>query len=303
MQKILFFILFLPSIIFAQEIQILSQKDKKAVPFANITYLADDSVVGGTYANEEGKTILTLAERVNFIAVSSIGYQTLKIAKKDINSQMYLVENIAELAEIRLNPQKLTTKYLGNPVKNTHHFLHFHAGSEQIILVENTFKEEKFIKSFSFFLKDWDNLTNVFKVVFYTNVNGSPAKVYGDNVKDNIFVVKKNKKITLDIQKMNVLLPKEGLFVGLEYVGFIEHDTKNINTTNSFYTLDKKKKPTGISIALATIKSEKAPFVYTRLKFFEKMKDWIDYNQVGLKSPSLVPNEYHVPAFGIEVYE
>ncbi|TAE19826.1 MAG: hypothetical protein EAZ95_01055 [Bacteroidetes bacterium] len=305
MKNLLLFILFLPATILAQDIQILSQKDKKAVPFANIVYLANDSIIGGTYSNEEGKARLQLAERVNFIAVSSIGYQTLKIAKKDINSQIYLVENIAELAEITLNPQKLTTKYLGNPIKNTHHFWHFNSGSEKILFIENTFKEEKIIKSFSFFLKKFDNVLPVFKVVFYTCVNGYPAKIYNENTTNNVFVLDKNEKnkVKLDIEKMNIILPKEGVFVGLEYVGIVDKDTKNIMADNHFYTAAMEKKPSGISIAVATKKSETKPLFYTKLKFLERMKGWIDCNQPPYKNPNLAPNEYYVPTFGIEVYE
>ncbi len=307
MKKIFFIIFsFLSPILSAQEIQILSQKDKKAVAFANIVYLVNDSVVGGTYTNQDGKALLELVGRVNFIAVSSVGYQTLKIAKNDIPKQVDLNENVTELGTVTLTTEKIITHYLGNFIKNirinTHIFWHFHAGSEKIMLIENPFKEGKFIKSFSFFLENLDNVSPVFKVVFYKNVNGYPAQSYLYNSKDNIFILKKNqtKKNKLDIQNMNVTLPEEGIFVGLEYVGFMDNDNKNIITTNDFFT-SMEKKPTGISIVEIRQKSEKVPYVYRKLKFNEKTKDWIDYSQSNY--PGLAPNEYYVPAFGIEVYE
>ncbi|MCC5944015.1 MAG: hypothetical protein JJT94_03715, partial [Bernardetiaceae bacterium] len=64
--KVLCFILLsaYPKILQAQVVLILNSETQKPVEFADILYFDDTKVVGGTYSNAKGQTLLELSDEV-----------------------------------------------------------------------------------------------------------------------------------------------------------------------------------------------------------------------------------------------
>lgn len=304
MKYTLFFLFFLTFFLnaSAQEIQILSKEDGEAVFFASITYLADVTVVGGNCTDEFGKIKLELKPEVNFIEISCIGYRNLKIAKKNITDTLYLEDISIELEQVIIQTpkrKKKKTKNLGYPVKYKNHSFCASRGFETVTFIENTFNKEKRIKSFLFHLIKWENSSPIFRVLFYTNENGVPIKSCLSNSKETTFILKpEQEKIRLDISHLEIIIPQEGIFVGLEYLGMMDTENNIIIPTNS----DDLHTHTGISFLKS--KNKNATYTYERRKFSDENKDWINLNKNKAKDyPFLKPDQFYVPAFAIEVYE
>ncbi len=305
MKYIIILFLFCIQNCFSQEITILSKNDKKPIPFANVIYLKNDSIKGGNYTNENGKILLDLKPEINFLEISCIGFETLKIERKNIQSSIFLEENATHLQEINVSDKKPTTQYLGQSFASRFHCLTQAIGNgyESITLIENPFSAEKEVKSFYFYLEKYDNLLPIFRIVFYKNENNIPTKAYPQNIHENIFTLteKQKRKIKLDIRKMNVVLPKEGFFVGIECLGMIDSKTKEIVDIQELYKNMTPKKFI-MTTGIAYNSSKKQTYSFEKHKF--RREKWIDVNSRTKKTPlKFVGNEFLSPTFGIEVYE
>jgi hypothetical protein len=222
---------------FAQNIQILNKQDSTEVPYVNVVYFAHDSIVGGTYTNEDGKVTLEIPLQCNTIEFSAMGYDALKISKKDLNSVMYLEELPEPLHEIVLTSSKIKKKKvvrLGYPIKQKRYFYSVAQGLELVTLFKPNTQDQRKLSAFLFYLTDFEsqyNCSSVFRIVFYENVANKPHQpIHLKDEKKQVFTInpKQYGKIKLNIDHLNIVLPKEGLFVGIEYIGFIEANGKDI---------------------------------------------------------------------------
>lgn len=307
MKKILF-LFFIHTSSFAQNIQILSKQDSTEVPYANIVYYANDSIVDGIYTDEDGKAILKIPSQCNSIEFSAMGYDTARINKNDLKSVIYLEDIPLPLQEIVLTSSKTrkkkTTK-LGYPIKSKSNFYSVAQGLELITLFKPNTQDQRKVATFLFYLKDFeseDNSSSVFRIVFYENVAHKPGKqIHIKDRKQQVFTINSRQygKIKLNIDHLNIALPKEGLFVGVEYIGFMEANSKDIQQKIEVGE-DASKRP-----YVPFLKQKKEAKSYMRYKFKKKGRGWLDtdaflaniFSDVNLKE-----NEYFVPAFAIEVY-
>ncbi|TAE15774.1 MAG: hypothetical protein EAZ95_08365 [Bacteroidetes bacterium] len=306
MKNLLLFILFLPTAIFAQNIQILSKEDSTEVPYANIVYFANDSIVGGIYTDEDGKIALKIPLQCNKIEFSAMGYDTVRINKSNLKPIIYLEELPMPLHEIVLTPSKTkkrkTTK-LGYPIKGNYNYYSVWNGLEVVTLFKPTIQDQRKLSAFLFYLRDTgfktpDGYSSVFKIVFYENVANKPyKKISVKDEKRQVFTITPNQhgKVKLNIDHLNMALPKEGLFIGIEYIGFTEANSKDVKE-NAKFEEDVFRQP-----LLSFLKLKKAEKSYVRIKFSEPHKNWSDANNIDFFSP-LKENEHYVPAFAIEVY-
>lgn len=297
---ILFFTSFYTSI--AQEIQVLSQEDNSPIPFANIVYMIKDSIVGGTYTNENGRLYLSLTDKVSHIEISCLGYESKKIEKNKINESIYLIDSVSELSEIVLKKKKKSKKQIkkmGFPIKYKGFSVDVAGGFQKVILIENIFKENKKIKSFLFRSVKWQNVSTVFKLLVYTNNNNKPDKPLIKTNKESCFILAPHQeRIKLDISGLNIILPKEGIFVGIEYVGIVDSNKNIIVPSKTDYDAD-----THTSISFLKSKEKNAMYIFEKNKY-NNNRDWQNINDYkDTRFPDLKQNEYYVPAFGIEVYE
>lgn len=294
---------------FAQDIQILSKQDSTEVSYASIVYFANDSIAGGTYTDENGKATLKIPLKCNTIEFSAMGYDTIKINKNDLNSVIYLEEHPLPLHEIVLTSSKIKKKKtikLGYPIKSKRYFFGVKGGLEVVTLFKPDIQDQRKVSAFLFYLEDFgskDKQSSLFRIVFYENAANKPSRqIHIKDKKQQVFTINPHQygKIKLNIDHLNIVLPKEGLFVGIEYMGFTEANSKNIQQ-NVEANEDTFKLP-----SISFLKQKKNAKSYIRYKFKGKGKGWFN---VDLRLASIFPdlnlkeNESFVPAFGIEVYE
>ena len=78
----------------SQEIHLKSKQDQKSIPFATITYMRNDSIVGGTYSNDKGIAQLDLKKKIDKIVVSHLEFLSRNIDPSNIDTlQFYWRKN------------------------------------------------------------------------------------------------------------------------------------------------------------------------------------------------------------------
>ena len=310
MKKIFFlFFSFIQLSSFAQNIQILSKQDSTEIPYVNVLYFANDSIVGITETDEDGKATLEIPLPCNIIKFLAVGYDTVKTNKNDLNSVIYLEELPLLLHEIVVTSSKIKKKKptkLGYPVRNKGYSYNVWGGFEVVALFKPNTQDQTKVSAFLFHLRDYerqDNQSSVFRIVFYKNAANKPYnQISIKDKKQQVFILKPNQrgKIKLNIDHLNIILPKEGLFVGIEYMGFMEANSKDIQQ-NSKFDRNSFKEP-----FVSFSKQKKAGKSYMTTKFEGKDKNLFDINAywVGIfPRLNLKKDEYLTPAFAIEVYE
>ncbi len=307
---LLLFLLLNISYITAQEIQILSKQTQKPIPFATVTYIENDSIVGIFPTDEEGKIKLDIPKNIKLIRVYATNYHTEEIETDKIPNKFFLDDDFIHLDEVVVTSQKKKIKNLGFASKRTNSNFIFTSGQEATTLIQNPYNKNKKIKSLLFVLSRRNqNLDVLFKFHFYKNKNNQPDEAYAIKEKSNIFTLKKGKrrkqKIELNIQDLGIVLPKEGLFVGIEYIGKVDEKTKEIipqfmRSKNDFYS------NTELETGVFYIKTKKIIYTYRRYNIsniHKKLKEWNEYDRGFRFFDETEKDTYYTPAIGIEVFE
>ncbi|HAD96789.1 MAG TPA: hypothetical protein DCG19_05240 [Cryomorphaceae bacterium] len=268
-----------------KEVRVLSSQSKEPVPYANITFLKNDSISGGTYTNAEGWALLDL-EGITTVKISHLNFKELSVGVRSIPDLIYLEDNPRVLEEVTLNfsaePEVLFT---GVERLRKRHTMGAHEGFEWITLINNDFGEAKRIKSFVFHTRRWSRKQSLaMKVIFYSNSNRTPGEKLPVEV---IFELdrKMKKEVIIDLQHENLYLPEEGVFAGVEWIGCPydkdapEDDPQSCSHSMVYVPMNEeqlKEHPT-----------------FSRFRYITE--DW------GSEYPVL--GAYPVPAFGLEIYK
>lgn len=268
-----------------KEVSVLSSQGE-AVPYANITYLMNGSVSGGTYTNANGTALLNFGEDITALEISHLNFKKLKVDVKDIHDIIYLEDNPKVLEEITLNfsaePDFLFTGVKRLPKRHT---FSAHEGFEWITLMRNDFGEKKRIKSFIFHTRRWTRKrTLAIKVVFYSNENNTPGARLPVEVV--VELDRKNKKeVIVDLQDENLFLPENGVFAGVEWIGcpFVKN------------AKDDDPHDCSHSMIYVPMNEEQLKDHPTFFRYRYTTEEW--------RSKQFVLEAYLVPAFGLEVFE
>lgn len=232
---ILLFSIFTTSFLFAQEDSGVSiySNTTMPIPYAKITF------EGKTYyknTDEKGRLKLERGEKIS--KITATGFEDffpennqkkyILIAKKIIESKEALPKNKIKITIGKL--YKKTDLYGGAT----------DAASTQVqyLPYKNDYPETAYIKSISF-LSFFSTKEKEQPIILrlYKNDNGQPGELYGTT--DLVVECKSGKSINkVDLSKSNIILPKEGLFIGLEWINIpatvLKYDyIKNIDGSSS----------------------------------------------------------------------
>ncbi len=209
--------------IFAQPIEILDSSNQKPIPYANIIYMNNGEISGGTYSNKNGIAHLSLNEEMDSVEISCLGYFSKKLSVENLGSKIYLEEKEEVLGEVVVLPHSdEETKYVGIQKEKNSVSLSATKGYQMVVLIDNPIQEEKQVKSFTFHLKKRrKNKSFKVKLIFFKNNDGKPStKINKELVIGMKSLAAKENEINLD--SLQLTLPKEGLFVGLEWLGCMD---------------------------------------------------------------------------------
>lgn len=265
-----------------------SRKDSSIVAFANV-FIKNSAI--GTYSNTEGEFRLE-CDSEDIIIISSIGYENATCGCNDLNETLFLEEKATMLSEVVIAPDASKAHLQKIGFLNEKKAGSYIGPKAAALYVENTELVEANISKVYFNLSKVKWVYEKPKPKFHKLLvrlklfekdveSGRPS----DNILDqNIIaeVLENQKKVTFDINELHIKFPENGIFVGIEFIGYYEDDE-----FIAFDAMDEKK-----TVQYQPSFSEK----------HNKAKSWVrlDYGE-SWKLFDFSPNMYPNFNFGIEI--
>lgn len=265
---------------------------KQPIPYVNLFVLKSQI---GTSSDENGSYFLRI-EKKDFnknIHFSSLGYQDSIISVSQfIKEKKIYLKSKTEMLEEVLISKKLEEKYLEvNPI-NKKDVVSGLPGFEYPIIValffpyETVYQSTENLNSIKLYIKQswfYKSRPSKFRLrLFSVGNDGFPDR---DMVSESIIVEtsKNQKEIAIDVSKYNLVFPKNGFYVGLEwlYIPFNEYDDYYTVEGSKEKKLVKKYAPR-FSCSIKTIGTYKSVLFYSG--------NWHETPLYGLnKDEELVP--------------
>ncbi|MGB1307983.1 MAG: carboxypeptidase-like regulatory domain-containing protein [Oceanihabitans sp.] len=235
---------------------VVSDKSNKALVYANITLLSKNK---GSITNKDGYFTLNLRKEEfnDSLLFSYIGYKSKIISIQDLlnnpDSPVRLLEEVDNLKEVILSVKKAkytASKTLGFNKRGIKQKISTAYGSEYATLIENDkFKDGKVTGVIFHLNKNKSDLFEIYPAYFrikfyeYNNDLDMPGKLLSH---ENILIKPENKsqKYKLDVSQYNILMPKNGIVVGIEVINpNIELPKNNMYAISPTLTRTQTRKP------------------------------------------------------------
>lgn len=227
MRYLLTLFIFSPSLLLAQSSikGVIVNEKKEPLPLTNIVVL---NSYAGTITNESGEFILSNTTPTDSLKISNIAYYSKVIAIKDFEfgDTITLSENIKQLNGVVLrNLSNYTNEAtLGFYDYSNNGSFQLMPGNQIAIYIANKKDKEAWIKGVSFKVKDLGKCKNNMRirVLKMDNVKFMPSF----DILDENVIIKSNdlkKANYIDLSAYKIFLPKEGVFVVLEWL-YPDHD-------------------------------------------------------------------------------
>ena len=219
---------------------VVDYKTKKTIPYVNIWI---QNTIYGTSSNKNGYfEIEKEKNKTNYIIFSAVGYNEVKIKSTLLPDTIFLKHQITEIPEIIISANKVKKEQIIGKLK--HQFPSYRIGSGSgknpyisaiFIPYKEEYKETPFLKSIEFLTHS--NINNAkFNIRFYLADKNNKPNQYLVN-KNIIGIAKRGaRKTKIDLSPYNIIFPKEGLYIAIEWL-IIEENKHTYN-----YTIKGSKK-------------------------------------------------------------
>lgn len=227
--KYLYFVFFYSLFGYSQKIKfkVKDSLTNKSIEFVSVNFLNGY----GVFSNVEGEVYLDL-KGIENIELSHISYNKKTINTSQIDSIIYLQQNIQNLKEIVVS-KKSKKKYFKESLVNKKNESYVEFGTYgyqiasliQLDSLNNSYLDEVFIPIE--IDKIWMEINNqdfipnsIIKISFHKNIMNYPSE-YSIIDSENIFIDKNilNKKIILHKLKKSILIPEEGIYCLITFLG------------------------------------------------------------------------------------
>jgi hypothetical protein len=235
----------------SETISILDKVTNEVVPFATVYNLNGKT---GFYSSPNGeikKSFLT-----DSIEISCVGYYPKKVAILPATNIILLEPRYYKIDEVVINPKKYKSLTLGYYKNKVNHSLNLaqEGGTEMAVMIKNDLKKEAVLRKIIFALSVTAStrfnldFTSVFRVNLY-EINDQLSIGELVNKTPLIFTSKDlMKKTELDVFDKNIVIPDNGVFVAIEWLGKINNKTNELekayDALEPFLSLTTKPKGT-----------------------------------------------------------
>jgi hypothetical protein len=201
---------------------------KEPIAYAAIVY---ENTEIGTNTNEKGEFELTKHESNFIINVSCLGYKTKALQISNSND-IYLSQKQEVIQEVIISNRKNSSEITVGKYKNSR--VSFGSTKPGIIYAKyinfnNEIEKHPFIKKIQFTTRSM--VKNAKLKLRFLSVNQN-KEIVGDVIFDEIIVIVKSGKHNniLDLEKYNIIIPKEGIFIGFEILIIEENKYEYFHT-------------------------------------------------------------------------
>ncbi|WP_459209909.1 peptidase associated/transthyretin-like domain-containing protein [Aquimarina rhabdastrellae] len=315
MRVLILFLLLVSLKGYTQLVQIVDKDQKQPVSYATISFGNGN----GIFADSQGKFFFLkkLYADIDTLYISSIGYQDLKIATKQLPKQLFLTPEVSSLKEVYITAKKkgkYTIKKIDAKAHNDY-FKSWLPTVESEIAVYFPYQEEKSSKIASIFfpIKKEESRTHkgknasfstLFKLQFYQNDHGQPGQRL---FYDNIFftVTHKDKSIfELDISDHEVFIPKEGIFIAIQVLGYTDKKGE-LQKSPKYHIVKTKRGNVKISTTFRPLLPFTNKFENDRTfvrRIFYKNRTWQKFDSTYSKTNNLVLSKYNNYGMGVKLH-
>jgi len=301
------------------QIAIQDKETKEPVSFATISFGNGN----GLFADDEGTFVFTkeLYKDIDSLHITSIGYKELHLATESL-PKIILLEPLANQLQEVIVQVKPKGKFKIRKLKPTLHEDYFKCWlptieSEIAVFFPNEDKKTKQITKLYLPVKteaaDWSkrkksktkkrSFSTLFKVNFYENNDGLPGDVL--SYEKVIFRVTQESEAVfeLDIKKHDIFIPKKGIFVSIQILGYTNKLGKLL--PNKKYQEVKTRK--GI-VKVSTTFRPLLPFTdqipnkrtYTKRIFLDN-NEWIRFEKKNVSNNKLLAAGLNNYGMGMEM--
>jgi len=298
--KLLLLLFLITHSIFTQDIQIVDSLDLSAIPFATISF--GDGL--GTFADEEGRFAFSKKKYsdIDSLFVSAIGYAEKGIKIDSSIQKVSLRAEVAQLSEVIVSAPK-EGKFKFKKQKGQTHtdvfacwlptvesevavfFDRYENRATQISKLYLPINAEREYKS-----KGKGKFATIFRIQYYENLGGSPgAPIAYENIVFSISE-KADKIFELDVSSKSIFIPKNGIFVSIQVLGYANNQGKLVDSKK--YREIKtargvQKISTSFRPLLPFVKGLPNQSTYVRRIFFNNKK-WQVFDRTYNKNSKLV---------------
>ena len=227
----------------------------KPLPFVKIIILNNDK---GVYSDISGLVNIKDIRKSDSLFIGHVGYYSKTLSCNDIakKNRIFLIPKTYQLPEVIVKKsmiKNIEIGYLKKLTLNNNFWRGTKVGSELAVFIKNDFMENVFIKEIIFSVKKSEKNDPLLRIHLYKNVNTKPGKEIF--LKNNILIIRKNKRVSLNIEKEYIRLPLNGIFVSIEWLGKYYLNDKLFNDTSIF--LNPKLKAVDIKHPTAYVRGWK----------------------------------------------
>ncbi|KQC29602.1 carboxypeptidase-like regulatory domain-containing protein [Flagellimonas eckloniae] len=233
-------VLLLPFVSFSQNIDfdgyVLDAKTNEPIPYVNISFL---NTLKGTSSDEKGHYFLEIQKEFleKDVHVSSLGYKDVVIKASDLfNTKLILLDAATfELEEVVVM-DNLSNSQVLNPIGSNKITGGFNSSSTPWILAlyfPNMDSSKKYVEKVTIFFRNNTGQTlssSKFRLRLF-NVDYTHKTPNDDLVQKSLILdVKKNQEyVSIDLSRLRIKVPKEGIYNGLEWLFIPSNWYKKIN--------------------------------------------------------------------------
>ncbi len=231
------YLFFIYNLTFGQSAVVVDSINNKPIQFALITYFNEQLDVYRDYSDDKGVFLTKIDNKFTSYSISCLGYEFKKV--NNINADTIFLKPI----DFQIEPIVITNQkeaFLGYARSKTKLKMGIDTNLEEVVFVENNSKTEKLISGFE--LKTTNTKRNnaiSFRISFYKkhDKTGLPSEsLLKENLIFNL-INYTNNLIEINLLDYNIILPKEGAFVGIEFLNSFSNK-KGISSINIDYTID-----------------------------------------------------------------
>jgi len=298
--------------------QILDQETQEPVAFATISFGNGN----GLFADDNGSFLFTkkMYSDIDTLFVSAVGYKDFKIPTANLEKTLSLEPFANQLREITISAKpkgKFKIEEQEPVFHNDYHKCWLPTiESEIAVFFPNKEKLPKRITEIYIPIKteakDWRTrnrknttkrkFSTLFRVQFYENKDGFPGDVI--TYENIVFIAteKDEEFYTLDLKENNIYIPKSGIFVSVQIIGFTDEKGKLI--PNKKYQEVKTRR--GIVKVSTTFRpllpftdkiSEKRTFVK---RIFLHDGNWVLFDKQNISKSNLLATGMNNYGIGME---
>ena len=319
---ILIFSLWFSSNYMSGQTQLLDTETKYPVAFATVSFGNGN----GLFADDEGVFLFTekLYSDIDTLYISALGYKDLKLPTENLPKTINLDPFADELEEVSLTALP-KGKFKIEEVEPVFHDDYHRCWlptieSEIAVFFPNQSAQTKRITEvyipIKLEAKDWrtrnrkntpkKEFSTLFRVQFYNNNDGFPGEPLTFSKLVFVATEKNEDFYTLDVKEQNIFIPKDGVFVSVQVLGFT--DDKGKLLPNKKYQEVKTRR--GIVKVSTTFRpllpftdqiSKKQTFVK---RIFLNGGDWILFDKQNISNSNLLATGMNNYGIGLkaEVY-